>query len=308
MSALSSDALLDTQHRHSPAIRFFDEWINWLRMERKSARTIDAYERPVAKLLRENIDKELGDFTHGDVMAQIASYPEKSWRPMRVRIASFFNYVTLMGYVDRNPMDRVPKVRREQQKVIDTFEDWELALFFALDYRDAALFYILCDAGLRKQEACDLQWRHVSLQKAELVVERGKGDKGRVIPLTARAVFSLEELATLDGLNRDDHLWYSQPGGGKRISRRDPIAAPTFSRWYRACLETAGVRYRNPHVCRHTYATRAIRAGIPLGEVSDNLGHASIQTTEDLYVHLDLTDRKASITLLDDYNALVEQR
>jgi len=36
---------------------------------------------------------------------------------------------------------------------------------------------------------------------------------------------------------------------------------------------------------RHTYATLAIQAGVPLLTVSRQLGHATISTTVDLYTH-----------------------
>ncbi len=40
-----------------------------------------------------------------------------------------------------------------------------------------------------------------------------------------------------------------------------------------------------PHDLRHTYATLAIQAGVPLLTVSHQLGHASISTTADIYAH-----------------------
>jgi integrase len=49
-----------------------------------------------------------------------------------------------------------------------------------------------------------------------------------------------------------------------------------------------------PHLFRHTYATRLIRAGMQVNKVSYLLGHASTQTTLDVYTHVinenDLSD------------------
>lgn len=43
----------------------------------------------------------------------------------------------------------------------------------------------------------------------------------------------------------------------------------------------------HPHAFRHTFATRCFESGIKPKVISKYLGHATIQTTMDLYVHAD---------------------
>ena len=52
------------------------------------------------------------------------------------------------------------------------------------------------------------------------------------------------------------------------------------------CLEKAGLRRIRFHDLRHTFASLLIQNGEPLAYVKEQLGHASIKMTVDVYGHL----------------------
>ena len=58
-------------------------------------------------------------------------------------------------------------------------------------------------------------------------------------------------------------------------------------RHFKKCLDAAGLRTIRFHDLRHTYASLLIQNGEPLAYVRNQLGHASIQMTVDVYGHLE---------------------
>lgn len=94
----------------------------------------------------------------------------------------------------------------------------------------------------------------------------------------------------------DDPL--TRPGGG-RLRRSTPIGKGSFAVWWSRCLAEAGVRYRNPHTARHTFATRWLRRGGRLETLSLVMGHANIATTHTLYAHLDTSDILIDVARID---------
>ncbi len=79
------------------------------------------------------------------------------------------------------------------------------------------------------------------------------------------------------------------------------IESGTFrQRRFRPALETAGL---NPkvrlHDLRHSFGTALVEADQPILKVSRLMGHASIQTTSNLYVHVDTGQHHDVVSVLD---------
>jgi integrase len=214
-------------------------------------------------------------------------------------LKGFFKFLYDRDRIPKNIGARIEMPKKYGQKVIEVFTDAELTLIYTAD----ALACLMCETGMRKSEARNLQRRHVNLQTSELVIYNGKGAKDRVVPLTSRASIVVADMDLMDGLKPEDHLWSTKPGGGKVIKRRDPISNTAMQSWWahetKGVLARAGVPYRNMHVTRHTFATRLIRLGARIENVKQLMGHTSIQTTVDIYGHLGVEDARADLRLLE---------
>ena len=70
-----------------------------------------------------------------------------------------------------------------------------------------------------------------------------------------------------------------------------------FRRYYKNFLIEHNIKYLNFHCLRHSFATRLIQKGADYKCVSELLGHASINTTLNMYVHPNLKQKRNCMEL-----------
>lgn len=143
------------------------------------------------------------------------------------------------------------------------------------------LFRLLYKTGLRLGEALALEWERVDLPRAQAHIAATWNDthlgptksrRARTIDLPRAAV------ALVESLPRTDRWLWQSPGRGKPWTRRGA------EQHFAAILATAGLPARyTPHGLRHTFAVEMIEAGAPLEWLQQQLGHASVVLTRDLY-------------------------
>lgn len=294
LAVIGFDPLKDVRHLTCRAAPDLANWLAYLEGEDKADRTRSDYLYTAADFTA-LIDKNLEDYTSSDVLHYLNSKTKGRRRIVRAHLNSLFTWARFTRRIDENPMDFVPRPRRPGQRVTEVFSDLEIEFM-----RTNPLLSLMLDTGMRKGECRHLRFRDITLDQKVLTVYNGKGDKDRQIPLTSSAVDAIKTLLVFEGgLSPADYLWSSRPGGGRIIKRDSPISESAFHRWWRSALESANIDYRNPHTTRHTFATRLIRRGARLENVKLLMGHASIQTTMDLYGHLDIEDARLDLELLE---------
>jgi site-specific recombinase XerD len=140
----------------------------------------------------------------------------------------------------------------------------------ALALRNRALVELVYSAGLRSQEAVDLDLADVDFEQ-ELVHVRGKGGKERVVPLGEEAAHTL-------GL----YLRQARP----RLARGAENALFLSTRGRRLDTSTLRRLLPHPHRLRHAFATHLLEGGADLRTIQELLGHSSLSTTQ-MYSHVD---------------------
>jgi integrase len=207
------------------------------------------------------------------------------------------------GDLALNPCERLrlPAARGRRERIGSPAE--AAALIAALRAEDRALWGCAFYAGLRRGELRALRWNDVDLADGLIRVERsmsGHGETGepksragrRNVPIVAalRDLLVEHKLVT----RRDSGLVF----GSSASSPFTPTAVRkrALTAWHRTALEPIGL-----HECRHTFASILIAAGVNAKAITAYLGHASIQTTFDLYGHLMPGNEDEAVALVDVY-------
>ena len=155
--------------------------------------------------------------------------------------------------------------------------------------RDRALFVVLWRGGLRISEALALRPCDVFVDRGELAVLHGKGDRSRIVGIDPLAMAVLERWMVrrrrLLGLARDGagalFCTISQPRPGGRMSATAARAS------IKRAAARAGIAKRvHPHGLRHTHAAELALEGVPIHVVRRQLGHAALNTTARYIDHL----------------------
>jgi integrase/recombinase XerD len=306
MSALAQrsvgfDPLRESRFPEARAARDQADWLGWLEIGGTRPRTLDDYSWATDRLLEAFPSKAIGEFTDGDLLFVLKRFPPRSRRVRLAAFRSFFKWAVRTRRIDLNPVELLPEIKSVPPHVIEIFTPEEVQKLTTLGIPDGQLMTVLFEAGLRRSEARHIQLRDFDVKRREVKVTRGtKGGKERVVVMSHKLAFAVEELRELEGLNAKDHLWFSRPGGGSVIKRDQPVSATSFRQWWVVAVGKASVRYLKPHTARHTYATFWREKGLPLDDLQMMLGHSSISTTSNLYVHTQVKDIRRRMDELDE--------
>ncbi len=144
-----------------------------------------------------------------------------------------------------------------------------------IDIYEAAAIRLLIFTGCRLSEITTLEWASVDFEKARIVLERHKTDQhgAKIIPLNQSA---LDVLKALPRVEDNPYVIVGREPGAHLINLQKPW------RRLRKLGQLDDVRL---HDLRHSFASFAVGAGIPLAVIGGLLGHRSVQTTA-RYAHL----------------------
>ena len=238
--------------------------------------------------------------------------------------------------IDKHPFDGIkkPMQARTKKKIRFLSIEEEKSFFtYAQNSIYCPFFLFLVKTGLRVSEAAALTWDDIDWEKGTITVSKilyyhsrsrewiADSPKTfrsyRTISVTAEAIEILKELQNASPTTPTEvpnPLPYTDimTGEEKLLDFKNlifrhprtglPVKTSTYdSAMYRIC-DMAGLKRASVHAFRHTFATRWVEAGLNIYALRDALGHSSILTTVNLYVHSEELFQSDYVNQLEEFN------
>ena len=221
-----------------------------------------------------------------------------------------FKQAVKNGIIARNPCDATnfpTKTKAEKKRKAMTKEEQALFMEYAKESYLYNLFAVMLRTGMRCGEIRGLRWGDIDKKEHVIHVRRtlkyinGEGyvadapktkTSFRDIPLTQDLIGLLDNQKNYWNfkVEKIDRYLFCNVDGDPLDSQAVQVEINRIINRIRA----AGNEFERitPHVFRHTFATRALEAGMEPQILKAILGHSSIAMTMDLYSHV-LPDSKA---------------
>lgn len=193
------------------------------------------------------------------------------------------------------PAERVREMGPEEEKLL--FEH------LRPDFHPIVRF--LLATGIRRAEACNLEWKDVDLNSGTFTV-RGKGGTVDRRPLSNTALAILQSEIGNHPKRVFTYIVRSRRLAMQDRGSRKPIASDTLSTVYYKTREAAGLEDLRLHDIRHTTASRVVRATGNIMAASKVLGHKRVTTTQ-RYAHLAAEDVRAALNAAEADHAKLTQ-
>lgn len=256
-----------------PALDLRDLLTSWelaLRAERKSPQTVKAYGDGVRAFLgwceTSGVPAELTRARlRGFVDALLTDGAKPSTAVSRhLAVRRFSAWLFEEGEQDADDLAglKAPKIDKQ---VIEPLTDEQLkAMVNACrgadmrDKRDEAILRLMFTTGMRAGEVVALQVDDLALTKQppHIIVRRGKGGKGRVVPLAPEVATAIDRYRRA----RRGHL-LADTGGLWLGDRGKSFSYDALHKTLKMRADRAGITGFHPHLLRHTAAHRWLSKG-----------------------------------------------
>lgn len=267
------------------------------KLEGLSPRTIAYYGDNLRKFI-EYENKPLQDVTTQDIR-EYFSYAQSlnncsngTLDNIRRCLNTFFNTINNEGYIQKNPMARIKKIK-SAKKVKKPFTDFEIEKMRdelsrvpgrtksqkLLKLRDQVLFELLLSSGIRLRECVQLNKSDIDLENKTFIV-LGKGNKERQCYFSAKCQFYLSNYLNFKYTGETRKYADSPALFISQNSRQEDyrFSLSGIERRIRELGQNCGVQ-AHPHKFRRTFATNLVNKGVPIEQIKELLGHANLDTT-----------------------------
>ncbi len=264
-------------------------WLGKYRLDQLDARTVDGYTAealkrpcPLAKRGRTTLS------------------PKSVSNHLEILI-SILNQAVTWELIPKVPKFQRPKVTAPPFVFLD-FEQSNVYLRTAeaFDSEWYPFLVVAMRTGIRLGEGLAMTWDRVDRKKCVLRIDQNwtpeggfgtpKSDKPREVPLSKDTIAAFE----LQAEKSQSDLVFTPASDYETVAK----TRRKITYWVERFGELSGVGHVHPHALRHTFASHCVMRSIPLKQVQEWMGHASIEDTM-RYAHLAPNFGRGMIERLD---------
>lgn len=295
---------------------WFDTWLNEYKKNQVKIGTYESYRRCYESMIREKIGSRLISEIRGEHVQHLYNtLVKEGYAIASIHVVAAIMNCSLQqafknGLIEQNParLAELPKQKgKKKERIVMTKEQQALFMEYAKDGYLYNLFAVMLRTGMRNGEIRGI--RPKNIDKKDMVIHvkttlkyipgvgyldeppKTKGSE-REIPLTLETLQLLEDQQNFWGfkVEKIDRYIFCDENGGPLPEKRVQKEIDRITNLIKA--DGYDFPHITPHTFRHTFATRAIEAGMPPQVLKTILGHSSLAMTMDLYSHV-LPDTKA---------------
>lgn len=290
-------------------------WLEEYKKNRVKIGTYNNYQKYYESIIRDRLGSKCITDIRGEHIQKLYNdlvkegYALSSIKIVSAVLNGCFQQALRNGLIERNPVKLAELPRQTEKKVRQAMTKEQQALF--MEYAKESYLYnffaVMLRTGMRNGEIRGLKYTDIDKKNNVIHVQRtlkyieGQGymedtpktrTSKRDIPLTAATVQLLDAQKKYWGFKvekMDRYLFCNEKGEPLSRERVQAEIERIIKR-----IRAAGYEFDRitPHIFRHTFATRAIEAGMQPQVLKTILGHSSLAMTMDLYSHV-LPDTKA---------------
>ncbi len=292
---------------------WLSDWVS-LRSCALAARTVESYRDLIARYIAPALGGlDLAALAAADVQRLIASICAaghvRTAQLVLVLIRAACRDAVMAGYLAADPTARVlrPRHVRADPRFMAADQMHALARWcIGAPWGHAWLLAMLC--GLRRGELAGLRWSDVDLAAGVLHIrnQRQRINGKSVIDCPPKSAAGRRDIPLPADLGRLLTLVKRRQAAQAAVcgfsavyvvsyTDNRPIDPHALNAALSRDLAAAGLPPINLHGLRHSMATAAVAAGVPIKVLQTLLGHANFATTADIYAHVLPNDRKLAI-------------
>ena len=256
----------------------FDTWLNALKIQGRSKKTLAQYEYVVGKLLSD-LNTPVRNITVYHIRNWLAKEKARgvsdcTLENCRQVFCSMFGWLWREGLIESNPTNNIGAIK-VQKKVREPYTEVEIETLKSScaasrhPLRDIAIISFLLATGCRVGEVVGIQRNDIDFQNKEVIV-LGKGNKQRTVFFDDVTAMYIRRYLD-DRLDLHPALFLG--------SRMTALTTGGIQDMLRRRGASANLQDVHPHKFRRTLATTLIAHGMPIQEVASILGHDKLDTT-----------------------------